>query len=173
MLGYAKMIALQGSMPNICAVSSGMSNICATSTAHLGSFSSLCATPCSRSLSLLLLIIDSILAYTCITCSNVRVSATTYFSKAIDLCKLIASLAISRIMLSRNTLRVLPIVRTFVTCNKIQCSQRSEEYYTRATGRTVQRPYRQARDVVVPWTGGDANFAVEWIAIKERCLIAI
>ncbi|XP_011348608.1 liprin-beta-2 isoform X3 [Ooceraea biroi] len=49
LLGYAKMIALQGSMPNICAVSSGMSNICAASAAHLGSFSSLCATPCSRS----------------------------------------------------------------------------------------------------------------------------
>ncbi|XP_011255665.1 liprin-beta-2 isoform X4 [Camponotus floridanus] len=48
LLGYAKMLALQGSMPNICAVSSGMSNICpASSASHLGSFSSLCATPCT------------------------------------------------------------------------------------------------------------------------------
>ncbi|XP_039312389.1 liprin-beta-2 isoform X2 [Solenopsis invicta] len=48
LLGYAKMIALQGSMPNICAVSSGMANICPASTAHLGSFPSLCgAMPCS------------------------------------------------------------------------------------------------------------------------------
>jgi len=43
------MIALQGSMPNICAASSGMANICPASSAHLGSFSSLCAMPCSRS----------------------------------------------------------------------------------------------------------------------------
>ncbi|XP_011708093.1 PREDICTED: liprin-beta-2 isoform X2 [Wasmannia auropunctata] len=43
LLGYAKMIALQGSMPNICAVSGGMANICPASTAHLGSFPSLCA----------------------------------------------------------------------------------------------------------------------------------
>ncbi|XP_012231629.1 liprin-beta-2 isoform X2 [Linepithema humile] len=47
LLGYAKMIALQGSMPNICAVSSGMPNIYPATTAHLGSFPSLCATPCS------------------------------------------------------------------------------------------------------------------------------
>ncbi|KAL0103427.1 hypothetical protein PUN28_017593 [Cardiocondyla obscurior] len=48
LLGYAKMIALQGSMPNICAVSNGMANICsAGSTAHLGSFPSLCTMPCS------------------------------------------------------------------------------------------------------------------------------
>lgn len=50
LLGYAKMIALQGSMPNICAVSSSMANICPASTAHLGSFPSLCAMPCTRSL---------------------------------------------------------------------------------------------------------------------------
>ncbi|XP_018314834.1 liprin-beta-2 isoform X3 [Mycetomoellerius zeteki] len=47
LLGYAKMIALQGSMPNICAVSSGMTNTCPASTAHLGSFPSLCTMPCS------------------------------------------------------------------------------------------------------------------------------
>ncbi|XP_071557857.1 uncharacterized protein Liprin-beta isoform X1 [Temnothorax nylanderi] len=47
LLGYAKMIALQGSMPNICAVSNGMANICPASAAHLGSFPSLCAMPCS------------------------------------------------------------------------------------------------------------------------------
>ncbi|CAL1684710.1 unnamed protein product [Lasius platythorax] len=48
LLGYAKMLALQGSMPNICAVSSGMPNICpASSASHLGSFPSLCATPCT------------------------------------------------------------------------------------------------------------------------------
>ncbi|XP_014486474.1 PREDICTED: uncharacterized protein LOC106750559 isoform X2 [Dinoponera quadriceps] len=46
LLGYAKMIALQGSMPNICAASAGMSNICPAS-AHLGSFPSLCVTPCT------------------------------------------------------------------------------------------------------------------------------
>ncbi|XP_050460208.1 liprin-beta-2 isoform X3 [Cataglyphis hispanica] len=47
LLGYAKMLALQGSMPNICAVS-GMPNICpASSASHLGSFSSLCTTPCT------------------------------------------------------------------------------------------------------------------------------
>ncbi|XP_018399050.1 PREDICTED: liprin-beta-2 isoform X2 [Cyphomyrmex costatus] len=34
-------------MPNICAVSSGMANICSASTAHLGSFPSLCTMPCS------------------------------------------------------------------------------------------------------------------------------
>ncbi|XP_012530529.1 liprin-beta-2 isoform X2 [Monomorium pharaonis] len=48
LLGYAKMIALQGSMPNICAVSSGMANICPASTTHLESFPSFCnAMPCS------------------------------------------------------------------------------------------------------------------------------
>ncbi|XP_032672080.1 uncharacterized protein LOC116844542 isoform X3 [Odontomachus brunneus] len=46
LLGYAKMIALQGSMPNICAASAGMPNICPAS-AHLGSFPSLCVMPCT------------------------------------------------------------------------------------------------------------------------------
>ncbi|XP_011646044.1 liprin-beta-2 isoform X2 [Pogonomyrmex barbatus] len=45
LLGYAKMIALQGSMPNIC--TSGMANICPASTAHLGSFPSVYTMPCS------------------------------------------------------------------------------------------------------------------------------
>ncbi|XP_011861050.1 PREDICTED: liprin-beta-2 isoform X3 [Vollenhovia emeryi] len=48
LLGYAKMIALQGSMPNICAVSSGMANICpSATTARLASYPSLYAMPCS------------------------------------------------------------------------------------------------------------------------------
>ncbi|XP_020283903.1 liprin-beta-2 isoform X2 [Pseudomyrmex gracilis] len=47
LLGYAKMIALQGSMPNICAVSGGMSNVCPATPTHLRSFPSLCATSCS------------------------------------------------------------------------------------------------------------------------------
>ncbi|XP_025162948.1 liprin-beta-2 isoform X3 [Harpegnathos saltator] len=48
LLGYAKMIALQGSMPNICA-STDMSNTCPTSV-HLRSFPSLCVMPCTSEL---------------------------------------------------------------------------------------------------------------------------
>lgn len=164
LLGYTKMIALQGSMPNICSVSSGMPNIYPATTAHLGSFPSLCATPCSR-----LRFLSSRHLYICFF---LYTHISDIFNKLcyINLCEPTANWRIT----SRSTRETSATIRTSVICNnRSRYSQRSEKC-TRVTERTARHPCRWAqRENAALWTEGGADCAAEWTAIREPCLRAI